>query len=175
MNQARNESGPQFDNGIADSIRVELHNATSPYEFVSSFGSTYLQTNGTINIKTFTSDHTGTFYVVIKNRNSVETWSANPITINSLVPLFYDFSTSASQAYGNNLKLMSDNVYAIFSGDANQDCIVDASDMAIIDNSSTAIKLGYYPEDLNGDGIVDASDMAIIDNNSTAVVHVMRP
>jgi len=47
--------------------------------------------------------------------------------------------------------------------------------LAAIDNASTAVIVGYYLEDLNGDGLVDASDMAIIDNNSTAVVHVMKP
>ena len=66
-------------------------------------------------------------------------------------------------------------VHEVSVGDANQDAIVDGGDMAAIDNSSTAVRVGYYPEDLNGVGIVDASDMAIIDNNSTSVVHVVRP
>jgi len=70
---------------------------------------------------------------------------------------------------------MNGGVYAIFAGDDNRDGIVDGSDMAAIDNASTAVMTGYHPEDLNGDGIVDASDMAIIDNNSTAVVSAKRP
>ena len=86
-----------------------------------------------------------------------------------------NFITAAKQALGNNLKLMIDNVYAIYSGDANQDGIVDGGDMSAIDNANVAIQTGYYPEDINGDGLVDASDMALIDNNSIAVVHVRRP
>jgi hypothetical protein len=34
---------------------------------------------------------------------------------------------------------------------------------------------GYVPEDATGDGIVDGSDMAIVDNNSTAAAHAILP
>jgi hypothetical protein len=63
----------------------------------------------------------------------------------------------------------------IYGGDYSQDGAVDGTDMAAIDNASTATLLGYFPEDVNGDGQVDGSDMAMIDNNSTATVTVVRP
>ncbi|MBK7174091.1 MAG: hypothetical protein IPH84_12840 [Bacteroidales bacterium] len=52
---------------------------------------------------------------------------------------------------------------------------MDGSDMAAIDNASTATLLGYNAEDVNGDGIVDGSDMAMIDNNSTITVQTSKP
>jgi hypothetical protein len=47
--------------------------------------------------------------------------------------------------------------------------------MSFIENASTAILHGYYPEDVNGDGIVDGGDMSLIENNSTAIVRVLKP
>ena len=174
MNQAEDISGAKFAAGIADTIRVELHEANAPFGLAYSYPNLDLSTNGEITINTIPASITGLYYIVIKHRNSIETWSTDAIDFGVANPLTYDFTTTAANAYGNNLKLMS-GVFTIFAGDANQDGIVDGSDMAAIDNSSTAVLVGYYPEDLNGDGIVDASDMAIIDNNSTAVVSTKKP
>lgn len=43
------------------------------------------------------------YYIVINHRNHIETWSANPLSFASDT-IFYDFTTSASKAYGNNQK-----------------------------------------------------------------------
>ena len=174
MRQAQSVSGAQFAAGIADKVTIELHDATTPYAVAYTFTNIDLHTDGSVNISNLPGNITGLYYLVIKHRNSIETWSSAPVDFTANPQGNYDFSTSASQAYGNNLKSMG-SIYAIYSGDASQDGLVDGSDMAAIDNASTAIQTGYYPEDINGDGLVDASDMAIIDNNSTAVVHVMKP
>ena len=174
MNQAQDLGAPKFDAGIADKVTVELHNPASPYAIAYTFSDIDLHTDGTVDISNLPGNISGSYYMVIKHRNSIETWSSAPVDFTINPQGNYDFSTSASQAYGNNLKHIG-SIYAIFGGNANQDAIVDGSDMALIDNASTAVQVGYYPEDLNGDGITDASDMAIIDNNSTAVVHVMKP
>jgi hypothetical protein len=63
----------------------------------------------------------------------------------------------------------------IWTGDVNQDGIVDSGDMNPVDNASTAVTFGYVNEDVNGDGIVDSGDMNFIDNNSTAVIMVQTP
>ena len=125
-------------------------------------------------INTIPGSITGSYYVVIKHRNSIETWSNLSVPFGGTGPIFYDFSTAASQAYGNNMKLMG-TVYVIYGADADQNGIVDGTDMALIDNASTALLVGYNPEDVNGDGIVDGSDMAMVDNNSTAIVSVQKP
>jgi len=174
MNQANGNSGHQFAVGIADTIKVELHNASAPYATAYSFGNLNLLTDGTIAIDAVSGSISGSYYIVVKHRNSIETWSNSAVNFIGAGPFSYDFTVDIATAYGNNLKPMG-SIFAIFAGDANQDGIVDASDMAAIDNASTAIQTGYYPEDINGEGLVDASDMAIIDNNSTAVVHVHKP
>jgi len=78
---------------------------------------------------------------------------------------FYDFTTAASQAYGNNLKLKGSK-YCTYSGDINQDGIIDASDLIKIYNDSYVGVTGrYIVSDLNGDSVVDASDISTADNN----------
>ncbi|NVO18332.1 MAG: hypothetical protein HXX13_01455 [Bacteroidetes bacterium] len=109
----------------------------------------------------------------MKHRNSIETWSAVPVSFAGNT-INYNFSTSAAQAFGSN-QLQMGSVYAIYGGDANQDSVVDGSDMASIDNASTLLLFGYNSEDINGDGIVDGTDMATVDNNSTIVVMAIRP
>ncbi|MBK7029744.1 MAG: hypothetical protein IPH45_11235 [Bacteroidales bacterium] len=173
MNKARNASGEQFPGDIADQITVELHSGVFPYEIVGSPSVVNLNTNGvaSFSLPTFLN---GDYYIVVKHRNSLETWSSNPISFAGVLPVIYNFSSLASQAYGNNMKNIGGN-WVVFGGDINQDGIVDGSDMAVIDNGSTLLLMGYNPEDANGDGIVDGSDMAMVDNNSTAVVTVNKP
>ena len=175
MSPARGISGNQFPNGIADTLTVELRNNSYPYDLIYSFGNIPLNIDGTLTICTITGNITGNYYLVIKHRNSIETWSRDIIDFSGLGPFSYDFTTAAVKAYGNNIKLMQGNVYAIYAGDITQDGLVDGSDMAKVNNGSLLVRIGYYPEDVNGDGLVDGGDMAIIDNNSVAVIYVKRP
>jgi hypothetical protein len=176
MNQTQGSSGSQFASGIADTVRIELHNATSPFAAAYVFGNTLLHTDGTISVNTVPGSITGLYYLVIKHRNSIETWSSAPVDFGITGPVTYDFTNSASKAYGNSLKLMGTK-YAIWAGDVSQDGIVNAADMTIIFNAAKPPVLqGYYPQDINGDGIVDGSDMVMIDNNaSPPSVHVYKP
>jgi hypothetical protein len=174
MNQAMDAGAtPKFGTGIADQVTVELHDAITPFGIAYTYSNVNLNTDGTLTISTIPGSITGSYYVVIKHRNSIETWSMSPVAFGG-TPISYDFSTAAAQAYGNNMKLMG-GVYTMYGGDASLDGAVDGTDMAAIDNASTAVLGGYHSEDVNGDGVVDGSDMALIDNNSTAVVQVQRP
>ncbi|MGB4853540.1 MAG: hypothetical protein WBQ38_14585, partial [Ignavibacteria bacterium] len=77
----------------------------------------------------------------------------------------YNFTSSASQAFGNNLKLKGSK-YCVISGDVDGDGYIDASDASPIDNDSYISRTGrFLPTDLNGDNFVDADDMNIQDNN----------
>lgn len=174
MNQANDHVGgitvPKFAAGIADVITVELHNASSPYGLAYEFSPIDLHTDGTFSVTDIPSTISGSYYIVIKHRNSIETWSKLPFNFSGADPFAYDFTTAINMAYGDNLKSMG-TIWAIWAGDISvsgvQDGIVDGSDMLEVDNSSKPPALqGYYPQDINGDGIVDGSDMLIIDNNS---------
>ncbi|MBK7029746.1 MAG: PKD domain-containing protein [Bacteroidales bacterium] len=173
MNQAQSGTGNQFPGTIADQIIVELHSTTAPYDLVAGPFTVNINTDGTASA-TLPTSLNSSYYVVIKHRNSIETWSSAGVSFGGAGAVSYNFTSAASQAFNNNMKQVG-SVWVIYGGDASQDGLVDGSDMALIDNASTLVLSGYNPEDVNGDGIVDGSDMANIDNNSTLVIQVQKP
>ncbi|MGV1050481.1 MAG: BACON domain-containing protein, partial [Solirubrobacterales bacterium] len=163
MRAAADENGSHWGPTIADKIAVELHNNSNYASVMYTAANVELSTNGlaTLNIP---STYSGNYYITIKHRNSIETVSALPVSFSgSTISYAFDNST---KAYGNNMLLMIDGRWVIYCGDVNQDGLVDAGDMAPVDNLSAQAAAGYVVEDANGDGLVDAGDMAILDNNS---------
>jgi hypothetical protein len=172
MNQASNGSGNQFAGDIADQISVELHAATSPYTINGLPLTVNVSTSGMATTAIPVSV-TGSNYIVVKHRNSIETWSAVPVDFNNSI-INYNFTDAANKAYGNNL-LFSSGKYLIYSGDVNQDGAVDGLDMIPVDNQAANFGTGYIPEDINGDGSIDALDMIVLDNNAAAFVAAILP
>ena len=117
------------------------------------------------------------FYMAVKHRNSLETWSSSPVLFNAAS--FYDFSSGLAQAYGDGVNQPMVELggvgFAFYSGDVNQDGTVDATDMALIDNDNAVFAFGYNVTDINGDGATDASDISIVDNNQSLFLFYARP
>jgi hypothetical protein len=116
----------------------------------------------------FPNANSGTYYIVIKHRNSIETWSrTGGESYNNSSSFNFDFTTDSTKSYAANVKRVDSNpgTYAIFSGDVNQDGAVDATDLSLIENDAGNFQTGYIVTDLNGDNISDASDLALADNN----------
>jgi hypothetical protein len=176
LNEAQNDYfQPQWGSGIADVITVELYESNQLYTPAFSKGGVPLDTYGYTEIIEMPQMQSAEYYIVIKHRNSIETWSAMPVSFSQTDTLLFDFTLSASQAYMNNLQSVSGGFFAIFGGDVNQDGIVDGSDMSLLDNAVNQFMTGYVEQDINGDGLIDGSDMALIDNNSTKFVHRKKP
>jgi hypothetical protein len=155
-----------------DTITVELRNNTAPYVLVDS-RKVVLDSTGK-GIGQFTNSVNNVpYFIVVKHRNSIETWSASPQAFNNKT-MVYDFTSSQTQAYGNNLAVKNGK-WCIYNGDVNQDGIVDGTDVAAVDNANSAFSTGYLATDLNGDGIIDGSDLAIIDNNNNAFIAKYLP
>jgi len=76
----------------------------------------------------------------------------------------------------NMIQVDSSSVnFAIYSGDVNQDGVIDATDAGAIDNDAFNFVSGYVVTDLTGDNVIGASDAAIADNNAANFVSVIRP
>jgi hypothetical protein len=118
-------------------VTVELHDA-STYEMIESQSETLSSEGvGTFNFKAALNGLP--YFIVIKDANSVETWSA---TANSFTSdaLSYDFTTGLDKAYsdGSNPPLvLHGGKYCIYSGDVNQDGFVTGDDFQFIDNNSS--------------------------------------
>jgi hypothetical protein len=155
-----------------DSVTIELHEATSPYDLAYSVKG-ILQNNGTVSCMFNNIIHGRDYYLVIKNRNHIETWSANPVTL--AASLNYNFTTSNTKAFGNNLVEVNPNSWAIYSGDINQDGTVDNLDISPLELDAENFATGYYTTDLNGDGSVDNLDVSFIEINAEGFVDVIKP
>ncbi|MEO8211132.1 MAG: dockerin type I domain-containing protein, partial [bacterium] len=158
--------------GISDTARIYLASASSPYNYIDSSKSVFnVNGSGTFNFQNTANDVN--YYIVVKHRNSVETWSSAGKMF-SANQLNYDFTTSASTALGGNLTFKNSK-WCIYTGDVNQDGSVDLTDLGMIDNDAGNFTSGYVVTDLTGDGFVDASDLAIVDNNAFNYVSVVKP
>jgi hypothetical protein len=157
---------------VSDTVTVEFRNTTAPFNLVES--KKIILSNAGFGSSTFTSPVEGTpYYLIIKHRNSMETWSSSSVQFNA-GNLAYDFTTAQNKGYGNNLKLVNGK-WCIYSGDVNQDGLINITDQSqvFIDNISGAI--GYISSDLNGDYYTEVGDLNIVFINRTLGISVQKP
>ncbi len=163
---------PNTNSMLEDTVIIYLRNINSPYSVIDS-SKGFLDSSGSGTLSFSKADNATNYYLVVIHRNSIETWSAKGLTFSANV-LNYDFTTSSSQAFGNNLKLKGAE-YCIFSGDVNQDGLVDVEDHSLVDNAAGLFASGYIPEDVTGDNFIDISDMGLIEDNVFNFVNLIRP
>ncbi len=174
MNETKIDANtPQWGSGIADKITVDLHNAYNYSLIAYQATNVNLSTSGNASL-TIPCTLNDSYYIAIKNRNNIETVSSLPVSFAGNT-ISYNFSSASTQAYHNNLMLVSGGYYAIYSGDLNQDGIIDGTDLATVDNASSAILKGFNIEDVDGDGTVDGTDLAIVDNNASNIIKKRTP
>jgi hypothetical protein len=156
----------------SDSIRVELRDALSPTTVVGA-ATVVLDIDGNA-IFNFPASTIGqNVYIALLHRNAVQTWSALPITVASSNT--YDFTTAGSQAFGDNMKEVEPGVWAMFTGDINQDEFVDVFDFPQFDSDNSSFASGYLPTDMNGDGFVDVFDFPVFDVNNASFIMSVHP
>lgn len=173
MNPSLDASGlPVWNAGTADQITVELHDQSDFSNIIFSRDDVFLSINGTVTIAV-PAAYSGSYYIAVRHRSSILTVSAEPVPFNT-PEISYNFD-QASKAFGNNMALMPDGWYAVYSGDVNQDGVVDTGDMTPVDNGSSAYLIGYRNPDLNGDGIIDTADMTLVDNNAAIFIMASFP
>jgi hypothetical protein len=173
LRQAQDENGSHWSYPAADKIDVELHDATNYDNIVYTAYDVFLNVNGIAAFAVPSAYHDN-YYLAIKHRNSLMTISATPVSFAS-GKFNYNFTTQATKAYGSNQEMMSDGKWAFYSGDVNQDEIIDGSDLSNAGNLATLAAMGYLPEDVNSDGLVDGSDLSIIENNAVLAIGVITP
>jgi hypothetical protein len=154
-----------------EDMTIELHD-TVDYSLVdTAFGT--LKTDGTISV-TFNAAAAGSYYIAVKGSNLVQTWSAMPQSIGNTA-LNYDFTTSASQAYGDNMKEVEPGVFAIYQGDLVVDDLVDLADYSVWETKYLDFAFGVESTDLNGDGLVDLADYSIWEANYLDFIFAVYP
>jgi hypothetical protein len=173
MSQAWNATGPQYGPSIADVVSVDLHDPVTFATIHYTLNNVEISTSGTVTLL-IPGIYNGTYYLSLHHRNSIETITGLPVSFNTSI-VNYDFTTSASQSFGNNMKQMTDGKWAFYGGDANIDGVVDGIDLIGVENDAAAFSTGYILSDANGDGVVDGLDLILIENNASGFVQVITP
>ncbi|MBS1516457.1 MAG: hypothetical protein JSS91_00030 [Bacteroidetes bacterium] len=157
---------------LKDTVTVRLRQSASPYNMVQAVTGTAGQ--ATVSLFNFSAAVNGTpYYIEVLHRNSVKTWSGTPKSFVGNA-LNYNFTSSSSQAFGSNQTSVGGK-WSIYTGDVNQDNVVDLTDSGIIENDIFNFASGYIVTDLNCDGVVDLTDAAYADNNAFNFISAITP
>lgn len=166
------------DSTATDSITVQLYAASTPVSTTPDYTvGALLHTNGSASVTLPSAVVANSYYVVIKHRNHLELWSANPVLFSNTTS--YDFSSSLSTAFGDGvnppMRAVSGGKFALYSGDVNQDGTIDIFDLQIAENDASNFSFGYNASDVNGEGNTDIFDLQLIEINSGLYPFVAKP
>ena len=157
---------------VPDTVTVELHNSTVPYSLIDQT-KIVLNSSGHGTGKFYNAVNGTPYYIVLKHRNSIETWSALPQTFTNS-ELSYDFTTGSNKAFGNNLKQIGTK-WCIYSGDVNQDGIVNNQDVILVLTDNIIGITGYTSTDINGDAFTEIKDLSLVFINNVFGVQRSLP
>ena len=159
----------------ADDVTIELYKYDLPFTRTLHLSQTArMNIDGQAMITLPYSELGATYYLALQHRNSIRTWAAVPVTIAGFTG--YKFTADAADALGSNQVEVDPGIWAIYTGDINQDGFVDGFDFPLLDADITSGVSGVYANtDLNGDGFVDSFDFPIYDTNSFAGISEVSP
>lgn len=157
---------------VKDTARVYLRYNVSPYNIADSSKAVLDSAgNGAITFNRIGNE--SNYYIIVKHRNSLESWSnVSKYFYNNT--LNFDFTSASGFTYGHN-SILSGTKYCFYSGDVNKDGTIDAADISKVDNDVANSVSGYVQSDVTGDNFVDASDLGLVENNVGLGVSVIAP
>ena len=148
--------------GIVDWVLIQLRTSADGSAAISK--SVFVDPDGNIvdtdgyDRNIFFDVQEGSYYIVINHRNHIKIMSSSSVALYSDHTVLYDFTDSVSKAYGSNsIKLVEDNVYAMYAGDADGNGFITADDLnnEWRPNNGT---YGYKNSDMNMDTYINAHD-----------------
>lgn len=155
---------------IVDWVLIELRTGTASSTLVGRRAALLTSEGFIVDIDgestvTFFVPPDAAYYIVIKHRNHLTIMSSTSVLLGtSGSSSFYNFTTYQNKAYGTNaMKQLGIGIFGLFTGDANSDGRLNATDRALIWNERNLIE--YINEDITLDAIVNATDRAIAWNN----------
>jgi len=106
-----------------------------------------------------------TYFLQVLHRNSISIWT-DSVKAGQVIDL-----TNPLNVHAGNI----DEAGFMFSGDVNQDRMIDGTDGVLIDNDVQLYRSGYLQTDLSGNNDVDISDMVILERNIQKFVSEIQP
>ena len=158
---------------VSDTVSVELRDASAPALLKDKDDTVVLGSAGIGEANFYSAAEATNYYIAVKHRNAVETWSATTQSFSSGV-MNYNFTTSQTQAFGSNM-ISKGSSWCFYSGDVNQDDVIDLTDVSTVDIDNLNFVSGYVVTDVNGDLLVDLSDLSLVDINNLNFVGAVIP
>jgi PKD repeat protein len=174
-------NGLSSDTALCDSISVRLYDPQHT-AVPAAVSFSVLHTDGIAACEFPSGLENQEYYLAVRHRNSIETWSSTPVLLTN--GNTYDFTLSQNKAFGSNMIQVFDlSGWAFYSGDisdsntglGNQDGVIESQDYSDMENAVSVILTGYQFEDLTGDGVVESSDYSLMDNNVSSIIFSIHP
>ena len=171
-----------FGSTIVDTVKVVIRktNVNDPVNPCSIdtvlFGQS-INVNGTITPIKLPGSITGYHYIVIKHRNSIETWSDSvDFSTDTVKYDFYDYISQFAMDNG----MLQDGTHAwIWGGDVNQNGNLESEDATIIyvaaNSEDPTVNNGYVICDIDGNGNLDSQDYGLAYNNANIGANIITP
>ncbi|MEP7146696.1 MAG: choice-of-anchor J domain-containing protein, partial [bacterium] len=156
-----------------DTVQVSLRDSKNSFRVLES-QKVYLDSTGSALCNLTIPDPGYKYYIEIKHKNSIETWSRLGGEDFNSYALEYNFSNNINMAFGNNM-ILKNGLAHIYTGDINQDGSVNGLDVTDVYNSLILFTTGYLLADLDNDQMVTLHDMLYCYNNNIKFVHVYSP
>lgn len=157
---------------ILDTVNVDIRNSSSPFSIIES-KKVVAGLGNSVDVQFNTPVNGTPYYIQVSHRNSIATWSGSTPSFNSDY-INYTFISASSQAFGSNMVNVGGK-WSFYTGDVDQDGVVDVTDVGLIDNDSFNFATGYLSTDLDCNDIIDITDLAYADNNAFNFVSEVAP
>jgi len=192
MNQTQGidwNTGDLFNNfpgTVVDTLTVLIRNTRPPnYIIEATYNGLNINTNGSIQPIYLNSNWnacpfgeiTGYHHIVIKHRNSIETWSDSVDF--SVQQINYNFFTHTPVEFAGGMYEDPSGNYEIWGGDVDQNGNLESIDLndiyqAEISNNDS-VNNGYVLNDVDGNGDVDSQDLGLAYNNEITGANTINP
>ena len=179
----------KYQTPIVDLVQIQIINP-SDLSVEYQYDDYNLNQDGTITPEiSLPSNMTGSRYIVINHRNSIETWS-DSIDFTCLAVNYNFYTHPISLQFPSNMFVDSlNNIYygsLIWGGDVGYDLAYPSRDGIInifdlssvfdaINDPSGMYSAGYIAQDLNGDGVVNIYDLSLVFDNLNAGASSINP
>jgi hypothetical protein len=133
---------------MKDTVTAYLRSSTSPFAVVD-FAKSTVDPVALCGNYFFNTAPSGTYYIVMKHRNSLESWSkSGGEQLTAGGSFSYNFSNAIAQTFGSNAKQIDNSPvrFGMFSGDVNQDGSVELTDLINVFNDANNYVSGYVPD-----------------------------
>ncbi|MEI6823434.1 MAG: T9SS type A sorting domain-containing protein [Bacteroidota bacterium] len=175
-----------FGSNIVDTVTVLIRSTIPPtYIIEATFNGVNITTNGSIPTIYLNSNWsscpygaiTGYHHIVIKHRNSIETWSDSVDFSGQQIN--YNFFTHTPVEFAGGMYEDGNGNFEIWGGDVNQNGnleSIDYSEIYLAANSTDpTVNTGYVLDDIDGNGNIDSQDYGLAYNNANLGANIINP